>query len=116
MLTSHEGSVSEMKERALVLCSGDGLVGGVGNWLVVDGAWRNVEALMEMIDEVGKDSMAVPAAWQIEASKVGQRNVDDPKARMRLLRFLMTIGLVLRRPWRCSRGAGETDGGGCGDG
>ncbi len=45
----------------LVLRGGNGLVDGVANWIVVDGAWRNTGTLLK-IDEVGEDGTA---AWAV---------------------------------------------------
>ncbi len=44
-----------------------------------------MERRRDIVDEVGEDSTAVLAAWQIEASKVGRTNIDDSKVSMRLV-------------------------------
>jgi hypothetical protein len=84
-MTSQEGSVSEIKESFLSCVAATAWWMVLGNWLEVNGAWRNAGTSLQKIGEVGEDGMALLAAWQIEASKVGRRNVDDPKVSMLLV-------------------------------
>ncbi len=58
----------KMKESFVSWAAATASETGCRNWLVVDGAWRNAEALLKMIDEVGNDCTTVLTARQIEES------------------------------------------------